>query len=174
MGNSENTVKKTNKVLIFMLIAAVVVIAVIALAVLNSIYKRQFGSYVNSMNSGAANTFKVMKQSDEFAELLNGAEEGGDCFIFGDRSDGGAYVAYQRAFVAKDTLIFGSPYSEASTYWAARVVDKKVTEVWFSEFPLEQNDLHTYSFDEQIAEYRFLQKFSKSGVIGYYRSANAV
>ncbi|WP_164169382.1 hypothetical protein [Ruminococcus flavefaciens] len=172
-GNEKNA-RKTHKFLIILLLIGAVAVSAMALAVLNSIYRKQFSSYVHSLNAGAASAFKVMELSDEFTVILNGTEEGVDRFIYGDRSVDGSYVAYQGAFIAKDMLIFGEPYSEPSTYWAARVVDKKVMEVWFSEFPLGQKDLHTYSFDEQMAEYRFLQKFRESGAVGYYRADNTV
>ena len=173
MGDSDIRVKKEPNIGVILILLAAV-FAVIGLAVMNSIYKKQFVTYVDSMNSGAANTFKVFKVSDEFEKLLIDAEEGGDYFIYGERSDDGSYVAYQRGFITKNTLIFGEPYREASSYWAARVVNKNVTEVWTSETPLDKEMLQKYTYDEQVRNYRFLHKFSESGVVGYYSTVNAV
>ena len=102
------------------------------------------------------------------------AEEGGNYYIYGERSDDGSYIAYQGGFITKNTLIFGELYSKASSYWAAKVVDKKVTEVWTSETLLDMEKLQKYTYDEQVNNYRFLHKFSESGVVGYYSTAKIV
>ncbi|WP_164174562.1 hypothetical protein [Ruminococcus flavefaciens] len=164
--NNETGHKKIKQLIVIFLILFALTIA-LGLGILNSVYKKQYRSYVDSLNASAVKHYKVFQISNNFNDIV--ATRDKDVFIiYGDCSKDGSYVIYKNEIIKNNTLLFGKEYKKPSLYWAIKFVNGEIKEVWSSTFPLEQENLCEYSLHEQLKTYRFLKKFKDTKVIGYY------
>ena len=163
--------RKTIKKMIVIFLILFALIFAIGLCFLNSLYKKQFRSYVDSLNASAAKHYKVFQMSSNFNDIIT-IQDKGVFVIYGDCSKDGSYVIHKNEQLDNNTLLFGEEYKKPSLYWAIKFVDGEIKEVWSSTFPLEQEKLYEYSLQEQLKTYRFLRKFKNTKVIGYYENSN--
>ena len=94
-------------------------------------------------------------------------------------------IVYPNAFLNQSLLLIDEPSTQntALFYWAASISNGTLAELWCSETPLQEEDLHEYTASEQFEQIEFLtlythpKKFLKyswcneTELIGYYHSA---
>ena len=163
-----NTKKVMKKFMTFVFTAFLSLTIVVSL-VLYSLYYHQFKFYVNSLNSSAANHYKVITSLTDYKNSLD-ISDNCNCVIYGESYDYLSYTAYAGDYLKEDISFYsgnGGNYQN-KLYWAIKISDGDIDRVWSCTMPLEENDIHEYSVEEQRKTYRFLKKFSKIKVVGYY------
>lgn len=158
---------------IFIAVLGIVIFCLILfLFILHSLYLEQFKGYVNSLNSSAVNHYKVINSLTDYKNKLD-VTETCNCVIYGESDDYLSYTAYAGDFLNEDLLFYGNNSDDKSKqYWAVKIVDGEISEIWVSTYPLEDSDLQEYTLEEQIDTYRFLTRFSETEVVGYYKVNN--
>ena len=78
---------------IFLIIFALSI--VLGLCILNSIYKKQYHSYVNSLNASAEKHYKIFEVSSNFIDIITITDKGA-LVIYGDRSKDGSYIVHKK------------------------------------------------------------------------------
>lgn len=158
---------------IFIVVLCIIIFSLILFSLfLYSLYRDQFKGYVNSLNSSALNHYKVINSLTDYKNKLD-VTETCNCVIYGESDDYLSYTAYEGDFLNEDLLFYGNNSEDKSKqYWAIKIVNGEISEIWASTYPLKDNDLHEYTLEEQIDTYRFLMKFSETDVIGYYKVNN--
>lgn len=68
-----------------------------------------------------------------------------------------------------DFIIF-IPCCQVMRYNVNGITNGSITDVWSSNYSLSENDLHEYTYEEQLNNYRFLKKYEKTKVVGYYKA----
>ena len=96
-------------------------------------------------------------------------------------------VVYPNSYSDKELWLIGDDQyaSDSSAYWAARISNGVVSEAWYAKEPLQEEEIHSYTVDEQIERVEFVtlltdpQKFLRQPwyydmeLIGYYQSEDA-
>lgn len=55
-------------------------------------------------------------------------------------------------------------------YWTLKLIDNNVSEIWTCKIPLTQEQLKSYTFDEQIEMIPLFKKDRIKYAIGYYNA----
>lgn len=167
---NKKRVRKRNYLIIVLLLLILTMLSLfIGILFTNSLYKKQFSTYVNVLNSRAENNYKIFNISDEFRRSIKIPSDG-TYYVYGDCSDNYSYKAYQNDFIEKDILFLGEEYDKPVLYWCAKATNGTITDVWSSNYSLSENDLHEYTYEEQLNNYRFFKKYEKFKVVGYYKA----
>lgn len=96
----------------------------------------------------------------------------GDCTLFGETAD--KYImVYSGDTLNKDTVLMGIKSEKYFAYWAAKVSNQKVMEIWYSFSPLSPSDLTVYT-DEDRFNAMHLQNPLKWPFSGYLDSSDAI
>jgi len=133
------------------------------------IYNHQAKGYLEFVNSIARchyNSFHngLIDYNNILPVLKNGEH-----IIYGESFDYEYYIAYASESVENDTLLFGTKNKEPNNYWAVRIIDGEIIEVWTSSYPLKENQLCNFTKDEQLKQLSIFEKFSTSDVVGHFR-----
>lgn len=132
------------------------------------IYQHQAYGIVSAFNSNAHSHYSAFQSEYASLETLPDLPE--DCVLFGECRYCWDYVVYANDFLPEDMLLCGKAEESANCYWAARIQNGKVIEVWSANYPLSEEQLLPYSRKDQEKQIHFPEKFYKSGLIGYYHA----
>lgn len=96
----------------------------------------------------------------------------GYCILFGETAD--KYImVYSGDTLNEDTVLTGIKSEKYFAYWAAKVSDQKVREIWYSFSPLAHSDLRIYT-DEDRFNAIHMQNPLKWPFSGYLDSSDAI
>lgn len=136
------------------------------------INKNQTFSYISFINSIAENHYNSFNNGLIDYNNIFSIYKNKEYIIYGECHDYDYYIAYANELIKKDTLIYGSNDKKANNYWAIKIQNKIIVEVWVSNYPLKKEQLHPYTIEEQYKQIHLFEKFSSSKAIGYYNAKN--
>lgn len=130
------------------------------------LYQHQAYGIVGSANSNARNHYNLLT-----SDLVSLPELPENCMIYGECHDFWDYVVYADAFIPENTVLCGTAPEVPNCFWAARIQNGSITEVWSANYSLSEEQLRSYTHEEQQKQIRFPEKFAKSRLIGYYTAS---
>ena len=116
-------------------------------------------------NTTAKNFYEVISKSQLPEEIISNDQI---IFLFGESSENGDIILYGKTNEPSRILTGDAPFSNG--YWAIKIQNEVVLECWFATHPLNQDELHFYSLDEQHSVAKIFEKIKNSEVVGYYHS----
>lgn len=164
-----NMKEKNLRKIILVSLIAILVLFIFIFSCAYFFYCDQFKIYVDGMNSSAQAHYKVITSLTEYKDRLNVSEDS-NFVIYGESYEYLSYTAYANEYLNEDTLFYGENNKQPTLYWAVKIVNGNISEIWSATFPLEEYDIHKYTFNEQLDAYRFGTKFKNIKVVGYYKS----
>ena len=154
---------------IFKLIIGFILILVIVLLFFAITFSGEIKTdKISSINIKAQTQYKIFEEyTDDILKELNVPEKG-TYYITGECYDCEYYLAYAGDILEHDTVVYGNIQDEINGYWAIRIDNGVVTESWFSNYKLNEDQLRPYSIKEQKKQMHLFDKLSKTRMIGYY------
>lgn len=161
------------KKIIIMIICSIFILVSIYMFMIIS-YHTVSKNYIASKNLQAKQTSEYIQSSEclfnEYYEKNNILKSGTNYF-FGETTDYFDYIIYANEYCNQDEYLSPKPSSQKSIryYWTIKITDGKISEVWVYESPLNQNQLKSYTYEQQI---ELIPKFSDEKykyAIGYYK-----
>lgn len=116
-------------------------------------------------NTTAKNFYEVISKSQLPEEIISNDQI---VFLFGESSENGDIILYGKDTETSLLSTDDAPFSNG--YWAIKIQNGVVLECWFATHPLNQDELHFYSLDEQNSVVEIFERIKNSEVIGYYHS----
>ncbi len=119
------------------------------------------------LNNKAKNYYCILVNEQiqlvEYIENLSTDQK----IIFGESNDLDSIVMYLNK---RKILIYGDEQLQPNSYWAIRIENGNIVNVWSSNYPLKEEQLITYSTNEQRKKMGIFEKLNKTDVIGYYNA----
>lgn len=130
------------------------------------VYEHNSPTYVRRANYAARRLEYVL--TEHFKET--GLPKAEPFLLMGETSPEET-VFYENDFISEER--FSPNYTlDSHYYWAVRISDKAVTEVWCSKSPLTESDLTEITYEQQYEQLHFYPPALRSydlAVIGYYK-----
>jgi len=160
----ENSMKKAIKILSVSLISVVLLCGISAVMILqNAKYDR-----VCSANSTAMTCYHYFTNGSIDLSQLTNIPKQGEYYVLGENDSYQNFTAYAGDLFSCDTVLMGNASTSPDIYWAIRIKNGTITELWSSKYQLEETQLRSYTTQEQMKQARFWESPDETRIIGYY------
>lgn len=135
------------------------------------IYPTVLNDKVATINKKAKNHFNFFTSYYKDISNIIDLPDNGSFYIIGENTDNSYYLAYSGDNIQTETIIHGNK-QEINGYWAIKITDNKVVQVWSSNYPLSKEQLIDYSIKEQKKQFSLFENTMDTNAIGYYETSN--
>lgn len=143
------------------------IISVVFFAFLTSISLHNNKGFVTTANLKAKTYYQYFTNGQIDLSKIGVLKNKGIHYIYGECADSESFTVYSGDIIKENKLIYGYEASPTG-YWAIKLQDGNVVAVWSSNYPLKENQLISYSIEEQEEKTKLFEKSNETKVIGYY------
>lgn len=132
-------------------------------------------SYIYIKNSDAKDIFKYTQSDDykfnDYCQKCN-IPETGTIYLSGMVTSYSDLIIESNKYCSQNENISVRPANNETInfYWTLKIINNNISEIWTCKVPLKQEQLKSYTFDEQIKMIPIFKRDRSNYAIGYYKN----